>query len=285
MTTTPGPCVWHRHLACDADAAAVIPRMGARLPHGRRGFNLIELLIVVAVMALLISLLLPSLQRAREDARRTVCLANLKQIGAGLFSYAAGSRDHGPPVMWPIPTRSPRQLLSRPGEASGQPGYTVNLGLLWPRTIADGRQFQCPSQSRFAYSSDLKRLGQDNVAGSYAYAVHIPAGESPRLGTVRHLALVSEDFVAGPAHEGIGRWSHRVGYNVLYTDGSATWYPDPNQSIWKRGVYWDDETDDITYATFYSTKDTVAKYAGSYPSPYDIFRVWWCFCYHQPDPF
>ena len=62
----------------------------------RCGFTLIELLVVVAIIALLISILLPSLARARGQARQTVCLANLRQVGLALDMYASGARDTYP---------------------------------------------------------------------------------------------------------------------------------------------------------------------------------------------
>lgn len=58
----------------------------------RSGFTLIELLVVVAIIALLISILLPALNRAREQAKEVVCQSNLRSIGQGLGTYRAEDR-------------------------------------------------------------------------------------------------------------------------------------------------------------------------------------------------
>lgn len=59
----------------------------------RRGFTLIELLVVVAIIAVLISILLPSLRAARKLAKRVVCASNMRQLGIGMFSYATEMED------------------------------------------------------------------------------------------------------------------------------------------------------------------------------------------------
>jgi len=62
----------------------------------KKGFTLIELLVVVAIIALLISILLPSLSRARELAKRAVCASNLRGIGQGCHIYSNDNTENFP---------------------------------------------------------------------------------------------------------------------------------------------------------------------------------------------
>ncbi|MGI4792399.1 MAG: DUF1559 domain-containing protein [Janthinobacterium lividum] len=71
----------------------------SRLPVRRTGFTLIELLVVIAIIAILAAILFPVFQSVRENARRTTCASNLKQIGLGVIQYLQDSEETYPPTV------------------------------------------------------------------------------------------------------------------------------------------------------------------------------------------
>ena len=85
--------------AVNQQFAVPIRRKFAAFQAVHRAFTLVELLVVIAIIGVLIALLLPAIQAARESARRTQCLNNLKQIGLGMMSYE-NARKKYPMGQW-----------------------------------------------------------------------------------------------------------------------------------------------------------------------------------------
>jgi prepilin-type N-terminal cleavage/methylation domain-containing protein len=73
---------------------------GVAMRKQRRGFTLVELLVVIGIIAVLISILLPAMNKARAAARQTVCLSNLRQMGNGWALYMADFRGRLPHYIW-----------------------------------------------------------------------------------------------------------------------------------------------------------------------------------------
>ena len=107
----------------------------------KEGFTLIELLVVMAIIAILAAMLMPALRRAREAARRTSCLNNLKELGVGLAQY---EKDHGDlPVHFNSWDRDP---LTNWGYVPIPKEYD-SWGNLWPGYIGSAELFWCPSDT------------------------------------------------------------------------------------------------------------------------------------------
>jgi prepilin-type N-terminal cleavage/methylation domain-containing protein len=87
----------------------------------KRGFTLVELLVVVSIIALLIAMLLPSLKKARDQAKRTVCASRLREVGTAIWSYVADSTGRLPYVISPMTDGTGTDLAGQPMRGFGDP--------------------------------------------------------------------------------------------------------------------------------------------------------------------
>jgi prepilin-type N-terminal cleavage/methylation domain-containing protein/prepilin-type processing-associated H-X9-DG protein len=105
---------------------------------GKFGFTLIELLVVIAIIAILAAILFPVFAQARDQARQTTCLNNLKQLGTGLMMYAQDYDENFP--SWPFTTKP--NLLSSPIFRDW--GYSTWVYALMPY-VKNNQIFACPN--------------------------------------------------------------------------------------------------------------------------------------------
>lgn len=204
-----------------------------------RAFTLVELLIVIGIVALLVSILLPVVGRARESARRTACLSNLRQIHAIFHLYAMENRDQTP-----IGYRSGRKQFNSM-VWSATTGKFCLFGILYMNgKMSKPDVFFCPSnldlQSIRASETNPWPPGPDgpdatkNVFAGYGCRPEVELADEfqltgnrvggvtipvPKLNDFRFKAIFA-DLVAAPARLDL---RHRVGVNVLFGDGSASW--------------------------------------------------------------
>ena len=195
-----------------------------------KAFTLIELLVVIAIIAILAAILFPVFARARENARRSSCQSNLKQIGLGVMQYLQDYDER-----YPFQTSDAVFL------------YATTTSPNWIQAtqpyVKSWQLYSCPSATDSTSSTGSPSGNSRNsyfvngmISGASSATVHVARIQKPSELIFAHefsvnsrIALVRPYFVAGGS--GFINWVsantydniHFEGGNLLFTDGHVKW--------------------------------------------------------------
>jgi prepilin-type N-terminal cleavage/methylation domain-containing protein/prepilin-type processing-associated H-X9-DG protein len=219
----------------------------------QKAFTLIELLVVISIIALLLSILIPSLQKAKELTMRVVCASNLRQCGLSLLLYANDNEDDLPFI-----DRITNSDGCQPSIFQSLTYTSVNLSHILEAYIGDFKIWRCPSISRAAIINDPRNTR--NI--SYCTYYYFPSRKYPTFGDSETqpksftstksptLKVMMQDYYLGnikfetvyynhgkgSAYQSLPEINPSYGYksgilykdgngaNLLFYDGHVNWY-------------------------------------------------------------
>jgi prepilin-type N-terminal cleavage/methylation domain-containing protein/prepilin-type processing-associated H-X9-DG protein len=223
---------------------------GTGISANRRAFTLIELLVVIAIIAILAAILFPVFAQARDKARQTACLNNMKQWGVGLMMYIQDYDELGPQAGYEscMPPASQwhnavqpyiknKGILKCPSDATEQyandytnyPVYTTGCGTLI-RNIAPLAKYLAPAETIMVAEGKLwSARGTGRAAGSPIMAQNMSGlivGYAARTGP-------AWTFDAGRQQNylGVNGGRHSGGSNFVFADGHAKWHRTPTITV------------------------------------------------------
>jgi prepilin-type N-terminal cleavage/methylation domain-containing protein len=235
------------------------------MPSRRKGFTLVELLVVIGIIALLISVLLPALGKAREQAKATQCLSNLRQLGLGLQLYRGDNKDYYPPKKLFVPladgTVSEQTSLFMWTGKTGTGNTAARTATTDTRYINRYVSRHLTPTSEFPWAHCPSDDGSYNLNGTSYASNHFSGADANRFYTLTDpnittagtkwiairgtmVRLASEFVVAGehpvysqaygdtlPTYYGRFHWRDQNRWNVVFHDGHAGSIEIPKRGI------------------------------------------------------
>ena len=202
----------------------------------RRGFTLVEILTVIAILGIVLAILLPVFATVRRKSYESSCLSNLKQLGAATLLYAQDYDDHFPFGGDNI------DRFGWIGSDWEEDAKSLKLmpDLLLPYTKTR-EVWHCPADTGFTITGitlDIELDGRPNSFQRFGMSYHvltiIPLMRETVSGIVAHNSYVGTDQTpfgpsqipllfdaSGEWHAGMGLSEDRYRYNILFCDGHA----------------------------------------------------------------
>ena len=192
-----------------------------------------ELLDVIGLIALLIALLLPALQKTRESANRTLCLSNLRQVHQSFMYYALTNHDQVPLGYRAQPT--PSKQFNSMVYSSTTSSFTLFGWMYNANLMTQPKVFFCPSEedpreqfntANNPWPTSVTMVPITNVYAGYGCRPDVALPDAPvtdtimpRLTQFQNKAIFA-DLVSNPPRVDS---RHVKGINVLYGNGGAHW--------------------------------------------------------------
>lgn len=222
-----------------------------------RAFTLIELLVTIAIISILAAILFPVFARARENARRSSCLSNLKQIGLGAQMYTQdydekfmliavnglSNSSNSNPFGWAdalAPYLKSTQIFQCPSEPNGPPGpsgvFTVKPNDhkytdYWYNVMVHGSSISSLDNATLTVLSGdggSEKYSEDNTVSAYGYSRYFTGGGSASCETMSLYDTARYEYgddageLARIVNDGYKR--HLGGANFAFADGHVKWY-------------------------------------------------------------
>jgi prepilin-type N-terminal cleavage/methylation domain-containing protein/prepilin-type processing-associated H-X9-DG protein len=188
-----------------------------------KAFTLIELLVVISIIAMLLSILMPGLRKAKDLARRVVCATNMKTLGVGDIMYAMESNDWHVPAYYYDTSRDPPEplwfqnsLFAAIVDLKGRKNKEDDNEGFEGKSMTLPKDFKCPKDKRTIANGGL-HVEQGKVVQGVSYAMNM-MGIRPTSGwasdTVYALKATRVKRPAGKIFFMDGQWF------VVYRDGA-----------------------------------------------------------------